>query len=580
MLSIRKEQRKEIILLIITLSICMVLRRFTTLLDGLAVAGFVMYWAIVSRQKIINNKVRRLFTASCYCIILFLFIRTAKYHCFTDHDTISRYLWYLYYFPMLFVPTMSLNALFRIDEDDRPTKKWWVIGAYLLSAFLFFLVMTNDAHQMVFSFPPGATNAQKSTDYSYGFLYYLITVWIFFGVIYILGSLILRQTAKSYRHRRWIVIAPVLAMVIYNVVYRLGRKYAFIQSTVILDLTLTYTLFFVVCWLLILQLGLVETNVGHDLFLEHSTLSVRVADADGRTVSQTPRAGRWTAEEFEKIRQNPKDPLVTQEGERLRGRAITGGMVYWGDSIQEALDMNESLRDMQEQLAEEGSVLEAENEIRRQKAVYETQNRVYDAISEEIRPQLTRMEALLSGDLDEGTFRENLKRACVLGGFVKRYSNLMLIAEGKEWIEREELLLALRESMRYLKQDGISGGVFADGTGYSPAWGVLDAYRFFEDQVETVYEWKEGVLVSLKGLGPDLSMKITMDCREGFTGPSGVREEITERDGFAEVRRTWVEDTLGVAVFELYPHADTQSSMQSTMQNSVQSSMQQKEVQP
>lgn len=52
---------------------------------------------------------------------------------------------------------------------------------YIPTLFLFLLVITNDLHELVFTFSADAA-VRTDNNYSYGVGYYIVTAWMFFCV--------------------------------------------------------------------------------------------------------------------------------------------------------------------------------------------------------------------------------------------------------------------------------------------------------------------------------------------------------------------------------------------------------------
>lgn len=85
--------------------------------------------------------------------------------------------WYLYYLPMILIPTLGLNAALLLEEKEN-TKIKKTCFAAAFAAVLIIGVFTNDLHQLVFRFylkPP-----YSDKNYGYGFLFVVIQVWIIF----------------------------------------------------------------------------------------------------------------------------------------------------------------------------------------------------------------------------------------------------------------------------------------------------------------------------------------------------------------------------------------------------------------
>ncbi|MDO4491079.1 MAG: hypothetical protein Q4B85_08440 [Lachnospiraceae bacterium] len=105
---------------------------------------------------------------------LFLLIRGIKYAAILNDCVLLRYAWYAYYAPVLWIPLV----LFYISMTIDPRRKRMVFlvlkGFGWFTLALILLVFTNDLHQQMFRFQPGFR--EWNSTYSYGWLYWLITV--------------------------------------------------------------------------------------------------------------------------------------------------------------------------------------------------------------------------------------------------------------------------------------------------------------------------------------------------------------------------------------------------------------------
>lgn len=82
-----------------------------------------------------------------------------------------RMCWYLYYIPCMMIPTLGLNAAILMgEEEEKNTKKR--TAALVIPAILFVVaVLTNDFHQLVFSFPNGEAVYRSKLSVRTGFLW-------------------------------------------------------------------------------------------------------------------------------------------------------------------------------------------------------------------------------------------------------------------------------------------------------------------------------------------------------------------------------------------------------------------------
>ena len=66
------------------------------LLTNLIYIGLAMAWGFSISRRILHCDDRRWLLLGCAMTVLWLFLRTVKYRFFSG-DTVTRYLWYLYY---------------------------------------------------------------------------------------------------------------------------------------------------------------------------------------------------------------------------------------------------------------------------------------------------------------------------------------------------------------------------------------------------------------------------------------------------------------------------------------------------
>lgn len=93
-----------------------------------------------------------------------------KYFFVTDPDVV-RWLWYLYYLPMLVIPLLAVFVAASLGRSERYRLPRWTRLLYLPVGALVALVLTNDFHQLVFVFPPEAA-VWRDGDFSHAAGYF------------------------------------------------------------------------------------------------------------------------------------------------------------------------------------------------------------------------------------------------------------------------------------------------------------------------------------------------------------------------------------------------------------------------
>ena len=98
---------------------------------------------------------------------------------------------------------------------------------------------------------------------------------------------------------------------------------------------------------------------------------------------------------------------------------------------------------------------------------------------------------------NNGSFKENVTDVAVLNAYIKRRTNLLLLASEGNFISAHELLLCFQESVRYLNLKDISAGVDSSLEGDLNVYDALNAFDRFESFIELVKDHISSLLITL-----------------------------------------------------------------------------------
>jgi len=199
----------------------------------------------------------------------------------------------------------------------------------------------------------------------------------------------------------------------------------------------------------------------------------------------------------------------------LSSAAINGGRVVWEDDISRLNELRQQLQDAQEQLGEENTLLQAELELKERRSKTDEKNRLYDRIAKEVEPQLIKTDMLLGRIAKEPENKEPLlAKVCVLGSYIKRRGNLLLLGEDAEKIPAKELEYCIRESLENLRLGGAYTSFNSDCQSQLPLKHIVAAYDFYETVIERLLDNITAMLVNLSCHGGCIRMNIQMGCAE------------------------------------------------------------------
>ena len=132
-------------------------------------------WGISVSKRIIQTQVRHYMVSVSGLMVFWFVIRTIKYFFITDIG-IVRQLWYWFYLPMLFIPLFSLFVAISLGKPENARlSKTTLVLLSIPTVLCLLLVLTNDLHQLVFSFPGGEVWTDKNNGYTFG--YYIVLGW-------------------------------------------------------------------------------------------------------------------------------------------------------------------------------------------------------------------------------------------------------------------------------------------------------------------------------------------------------------------------------------------------------------------
>ena len=461
-------------------------------------------WVVSLHRRLMNKNVRRLMLA-VGCLMLFWLIDKIVKWDFTGSVThpLVRYLWYGFYVGMLFIPTLGafiINYLGKPENYSHPKK----LNLLLIPpTILLALVFSNDLHQKVFVFYNGFINFDM--EYSYDWAYYIVMSWFIVMGFYFVVMMLLKSRVPGSRRLQKM---PILIMC-FAALFWIGYSMRLYNC----DLTVTDILIIVLLLESAIQGGLLPSNTNYQQLFDATTVPVQIVDRDYQP--HYVSGGAMPVPE-DKMRLT-ETGTVNMGSALLSSAAINGGRVVWEDDISRLNELQQQLQDAQEQLGEENTLLQAELELKEQQTKTDEKNRLYDRIAKEVEPQLIKTDMLLQRIPKEPENKEKLlAKVCVLGSYIKRRGNLLLLGEDAEKIPARELEYCIRESLENLRLGGAYTSLNADCEGRLPLKHIVAAYDFYETVTERLLDDITAMLVNLSCHDSSIRMNIQMGCTEGI----------------------------------------------------------------
>ena len=486
-------------------SACRLLRPFIYI-------GLYVVWAISFRKRIIQKEIRRCLTAIAAMMIFWMFIRMCKFEISDEMPTAWRYAWYFYYIPMLLIPTVSLYLAFYIRQPEgyKLPKRRWLL--FLPALFLIGIVLTNDMHQLVFTFPKGRlgeVSSYKTGVYGYGRGYYIVIAWELGCALAALLIILLRCRKIKNKKMGWLPFAAYGVAAAYSIAYYLDLPFWKIVSK---DMTATLCLLFALIIESCIQCGLIPSNTGYAQLFAASTISAQITDQSGKCIYQS-QDSECIAPEI--VRQVVQCPIMLENGIRLSGKPILGGYVLWKENLSELQEIVRELEDRKEELKDANLIEEENLRTKREVEKLSVKNQLYDKIQKQTARQsklLTEFIEAYSMEEDENKREKILGKIVVIGAYIKRRSNLIFIAEQTVKFPIRELELCFRESIKNLEWNHVEAG-FSTALEEIRSEDAMQIYDFFEAVIEESLEDLLAFNVNLKRREARIIMSMSVECK-------------------------------------------------------------------
>lgn len=486
-----------------------------------------------------SGKLSVMMKALSWASLSLILLRGIKYSAFAEVGTADRHVWYLYYVPMLLLPLFFFHISLLVAQPKGFRLKRWLWTAVITAVFIV-LLLTNDLHRWVFRFQPQFEN--WDSVYTYGVLFYIITAWQYLLYLAAVAILVIKCRISSSKKGAWIILIPVTVGAVLNTLLVTGHMPK-INGTHIFEFP--ETLIFTVAIVLecCMQLGLIPTNTDYGKLFRKFSIAAQITDKAGKPVYASNTALPLTADQF-----------AADSGTRigahtlLHKMAIPGGYGFWQDDMTEIDRLNDQLAHAKEELAQETELIRLRNKLKENETKIEQRTLVYDTIAKrtERQSRLISLYAREGRESSDMRVKEDRKgKITLLGAYIKRYANLMLLSGQSESIEIGELALSVAEVLRYLNYYGIPAEVFSDAAGKVRAQAALSVFEAFETLLETNLSTLRGVFVNLSAEEQPL-FKITLENMQTALPQTltqtlraaGVDSEISREDNVTYIRFT------------------------------------------
>lgn len=486
---------------------------FPGILRGFVYIGMYYTWGRIVCRGVIQRTQRRCLGGIAAMLIFWVIVSTCDHFIFPGQEPLERYLCCIYYVPQILIAALTLTAALMAEQGEEAGPGKWSGAVFGGAAVLILLVMTNDLHQMFFSFRENEARTQTICIPEPG---YYVLVALIMGCGFCALFLFVKRCRVPQRKKLAVLpLTGLAAMGIYSALYFLKDGFDGIDPG---DMTALRCLLVAALFEFLIESGLFQANMGYDSLFQQSMLAVQITDCEHHTRYRSQGARDFSPEI---LTEADAAPVVLNQSVRLSGAAISGGHIYWQEDVAELLSVQEELEIAQEELRDTGDVLKAESEQKAYRLHLELENSLYDMVERQTARQVALLRDLTARlqqleDLD--TAKDLLGRIVVIGAYVKRRSNLIFVAGQEGTIRTEELLLCVKESAESLKLYGIGCRAEVTGSGRLQPETAYAAYDLFEAVIEKSLDTASSILFDAEAEEDGFHLTVCADCGADLAG--------------------------------------------------------------
>ena len=481
-------------------------------------------WGFSLDRRIIQRQTLHCLRLTAALMLLWLILRTLKYSVVTDL-TAGRYIWYLYYLPMLLLPLLWVYIALSMgkSEDYRLSRRSSILS--IVPAVLFLLVITNDLHQQVFAFKSGVPGLPVSGTYSYRPLYFICLGWMVGCMAFSLVCLFRKIRIPSGERKRITPFVLGCATLLYGILYLSGIPAVRWWFG---DMNVMFCLLYAAIYESCIRCRMIPSNTGYVELFEATTLAACIADRSGRIVLRSCAAGEDMTCPQEGRR------IVRPDGMCISSAAISGGYVVWQDNVRPLTELCAQLNANKVEMECNKKKLQDAYLVQRSLHELTEKNRIYNELEAKHSRQTAQMRQMLARceKSEPAERRRLLKKVLLLGTYIKRSANLYFLSSEYQWLPQQELRLTVDEAVRTLTTCGTECGVIYRTTGPMRTSEVVRLFELLEAVVETTVDDLRSLFISIS----DSTMDLSVECAADLLAVASSEVTVRREDGLWLVR--------------------------------------------
>jgi hypothetical protein len=481
-------------------------------------------WGISVNKRIIQVQVRHYLISVSGLMVFWFVIRSTNYFFTTDAE-IERYLWYWYYLPLLFIPLFSLFVAISLGRPaNAKLSKPTLLLFYIPTVLCLLLVLTNDFHQLVFSFPEGEVWTDDNMRYAFG--YHCVLGWEILCAL--AAFVIMLIKCRHSQRKKYLPFLLLVCSIGYALIYASGAEWMQLIGG---DITAAQCLMFTGILECCIQCGLIQTNTGYKILFEAGAIGAQIVDTNYHTRYVSSNAPKLPADI---MRLAERDAVMLDNNTLLRSSRINGGHVLWQEDITDITALLAKLEENRKTISESNYVEQENYKTKVKINAVREKNRLYDRLQAHTAHQIELLDQLLTqyeAQSNPEIRRSLLAKAAVIGAYIKRRGNLMFIGEKSDITDTAELSACLDESFANLELMGVECAIDISGKNSIYIRDAIRVYDFFEAVTEEAMDDLRFVWMKARSLEDTVIFYLQAESKTELSALAGLADTCTCEEG-------------------------------------------------
>ena len=481
-------------------------------------------WGYSLDRRIIQTQALHCMRLTAALMLVWLVLRTLKYEVVTD-ITVARYIWYLYYLPMLFIPLFGVYIALSLGKSEKYRLTGRIVALAAIPAILFSLVITNDLHQQMFAFNSGIPGRPDNYSYHHRYLYFICLGWMVGCMIFSLIRLLKKSRIKNGGKKPLMPFIIGCITILYGILYLTGLSAVRWWFG---DMNVMFCLLYAAIYESCIRCRMIQSNTGYVELFEASTLAAVIMDRSGNVVI------RSRAADEDMICPQDGTQIIRPDGTRISSAPINGGYVVWKDNVRPLTELRAQLSENKAQIKNNKEKLHEAYLIQKKLHELTEKRRIYDKLDLMYGDQINRIGQLLEQceNTETDEVHNILKRILLLGTYIKRSANLYFLSLEHELLSQQDIRLTVDEAVRVMNVCGTECSVVYYMTKPMHSEEVMRRFNLLKTVVETAVDGLNSIFICLS----DDEMNLSVECDVDLSLIISSNVTVKQEDGLWLVR--------------------------------------------